>query len=474
MGSKSYWNKLYDTLSSVKTGVFLIIVVGIFSAIGTVILQRPTSEPEDLKRNYSPETLLWLDRLGLTDIFHSWWFLVLLVLFCVCLIFVSLDRWPNAWKVYSKPVRFATAPFRAGLPFTAKFPVVDGPAALGVAEKILSKAGYSPEKVSEGSESGLFAERQKFSVFAVYIVHLSLLLIFAGYIVDGIVGYRGNIQVPEGQVRNVIELRDNKGGNSKKTLPFSIRCDAAGMDAYADGSPKKWWSKLALLEDGREVVSKTIIVNDPLTYKGIRIYQASMGQSGTLISMKLAATPVAGGEPELVTIGMGQSVKLQDGESLSILRWVPDAYVQDDQVFQRSDEFQNFAFQLGLTAANGQTKSLWMFPIQQNSTKGQKAAYEFAVTEEPKMAQYTGLEVSHQPGQFGVWAGVVVMAFGLIIAFYTQHTRVWAVIIESESGKQLWVGGTTNKNRDRFQTKFEKIKAELAKELNTKAPAAEA
>jgi cytochrome c biogenesis protein len=115
-----------------------------------------------------------------------------------------------------------------------------------------------------------------------------------------------------------------------------------------------------------------------------------------------------------------------------------------------------------------------MFPIQQNSTKGQKAAYEFAVTEEPKMAQYTGLEVSHQPGQFGVWAGVVVMAFGLIIAFYTQHTRVWAVIIESESGKQLWVGGTTNKNRDRFQTKFEKIKAELAKELNTKAPAAEA
>jgi cytochrome c biogenesis protein len=90
------------------------------------------------------------------------------------------------------------------------------------------------------------------------------------------------------------------------------------------------------------------------------------------------------------------------------------------------------------------------------------------------MAQYTGLEVSHQPGQFGVWAGVVVMAFGLIIAFYTQHTRVWAVIIESESGKQLWVGGTTNKNRDRFQTKFEKIKAELAKELNTNAPAAEA
>ena len=141
MGLKSFWNKLYDTLSSVKTGIFLIIVVGIFSAIGTVILQRPTSEPEDLQRAYSPETLLWLDRLGLTDIFHSWWFLVLLVLFCVCLIFVSLSRWPNAWKMYSKPVRFATAPFRASLPFTAKFPVGDETIALNAAEKAFQQSG---------------------------------------------------------------------------------------------------------------------------------------------------------------------------------------------------------------------------------------------------------------------------------------------------------------------------------------------
>ena len=42
-----------------------------------------------MQRAYSPETLVWLDRLGLTDIFHAWWFLLLLCLFCVCLIFVS-------------------------------------------------------------------------------------------------------------------------------------------------------------------------------------------------------------------------------------------------------------------------------------------------------------------------------------------------------------------------------------------------
>src|SRR5208337_2427708 len=241
MGLKSIWTKVHQTLASVRTGIILIIVVGVFSAVGTVILQRPTSEPEDMQRAYSPETLAWLDRLGLTDIFHAWWFLLLLCLFCLCLILVSVDRWPNSWKVYAKPVRFALPHFRATLPQTVKIAVTDEAGALSVAERVLSRFGFKPERVTEAGATGLYAEKQRFSVMAVYLVHLSLLCIFAGYIVDGIVGYRGNIQVPEGQALGQITLRDNRGGESKKTLPFLIRCDGAGEETYADGSPKKWW-----------------------------------------------------------------------------------------------------------------------------------------------------------------------------------------------------------------------------------------
>jgi cytochrome c biogenesis protein len=465
MGLKLIWDKVHQTLASVRTGIFLIITVGLFSAVGTFILQRPTSEPEDLQRAYSPETLMWLDRLGLTDIFHAWWFLILLCLFCVCLIFVSADRWPNAWKVYAKPVRFAAAPFRASLPRTAKIPVTDGPGALSVAERVLSRFGFKPERVNENGATGLFAEKQRFSVFAVYLVHLSLICIFAGYIVDGIVGYRGNINVAEGEALGKITLRDDKGGESKKTLPFLIRCDGAGEDTYVDGSPKKWWSKLVLIEDGKEVASKTIIVNDPFVYKGIRIYQASMGQSSTPKTLTFAATPSTGGESTQVVVPLNGKAVLADGESLSILRWIPDFYVQDNEVFKKSDNPENPAVQLGLTNAKGETRKLWILYSQQNSTKGQDAPYEFALNG-ATWAKYTGLEVSHQPGQFGVWIGVVLMAFGLVIAFYTQHSRIWATVIDGgKDGQLLWVGGTTNKNRDRFQAKFEQIKVALREEL---------
>jgi len=158
MGLKSIWTKVHQTLASVRTGIFLIIVVGVFSAVGTVILQRPTSEPEDMQRAYSPETLAWLDRLELTDIFHAWWFLLLLCLFCLCLILVSADRWPISWKLYTKPVRFATAPFRASLPQTVKIAVTDEAPSLSVAERIMIRCGFAPERVTEGGVTGLFAE----------------------------------------------------------------------------------------------------------------------------------------------------------------------------------------------------------------------------------------------------------------------------------------------------------------------------
>ena len=465
MGLKSIWTKVYQTLASVRTGICLIIVVGVFSAIGTVILQRPTSEPDDMQRAYSPETLALLDRLGLTDIFHAWWFLSLLCLICLCLIVVSVDRWPSAWKVYSKPVRFAQPPFRVSLPQKVNISVKDEAGALSVAERVLSRFGFHPERVTEGGASGLFAEKQRFSVFALYMVHMSLICIFAGYIVDGIVGYRGNVNVPEGQALGQITLRDNRGSGIKKTLPFLIRCDGAGEDSYPDGSPKKWWSKLVLIENGKETASKTIIVNDPFVYKGIRIYQASMGQSSTPRTLTFAATPANAGAAETVEVPLNGKASLADGESLSVLRWIPDYYIQDNEVYQKSENPENPAVQLGLTNAQGETKKLWILYSQANTTKGQDAPYEFAI-KSAVWAKYTGLEVSHQPGQFGVWIGVVLMAFGLVIAFYTQHVRIWAAIAEDgKGGKLLWVGGTTNKNRDRFQAKFEQIKIALQKEL---------
>ena len=75
--------KLWLTLSSIKTGVVLLIMVVILAAVGTIILQRPVTEPDEMQRAYSPHTLRIFDALGLTDVFHAWWFVALLLLVSV-------------------------------------------------------------------------------------------------------------------------------------------------------------------------------------------------------------------------------------------------------------------------------------------------------------------------------------------------------------------------------------------------------
>src|ERR1700740_2423373 len=78
--SRNPFRQIWQTLSSIKTGVVLIILVVIFSAAGTIILQRPMTDPDDMQRAYSPAMLRFLDATGLTDIFHTRWFVALMIL----------------------------------------------------------------------------------------------------------------------------------------------------------------------------------------------------------------------------------------------------------------------------------------------------------------------------------------------------------------------------------------------------------
>ena len=50
------------------------------------------------------------------------------------------------------------------------------------------------------------------------------------------------------------------------------------MSTYKNGAPKEYRSSLTILENGEPVLTKDIIVNDPLQYKGISMFQSSYGE----------------------------------------------------------------------------------------------------------------------------------------------------------------------------------------------------
>ncbi|MGD0268890.1 MAG: cytochrome c biogenesis protein ResB, partial [Candidatus Sulfotelmatobacter sp.] len=180
--------KLWQTLGAIKTGVILLILVVLLSAAGTVILQRPATEADEMQRAYSPQVLHLLDALKLSDVFHAWWFVLLLSLVSLSIISASIQRFPNAWRFFSRPYKSPDEAFRKGLPGHALIPIKDEETALSVAERVLQKEGFKPEHIVRQNSFSLFGERNRLSEMAVYIVHASLLLIFLGGIVDALWG----------------------------------------------------------------------------------------------------------------------------------------------------------------------------------------------------------------------------------------------------------------------------------------------
>jgi cytochrome c biogenesis protein len=364
LGPRSIFRKTWRTVASVEAGVVLLILVVILSAVGTIVLQRPVTSADEMQSAYSPQVLRILDAVGLTDVFHSWWFLGLLFLVSLCIVAASIDRLPHRWRYFSSPYRYPDEGFRRANRPQKSLALVNAKAfeesSLVAAERALQSKGYNPERVVRQDHIGIFAEHHRISELAVYIVHSSLLLIFFGAIVDGLWGWRGTMNLNEGQSSNVVAMRDGE----TRTLPFYLRCDAAGEENYKDGTPKRMWSKLAVVKAGQDVQKKEIVVNDPLLSSGFRFYQSSYGTNGTL-------------------------------------------------------------------------------------------------------GHFTELEVSHEPGQWVVWSGVVLMGIGLAFVFYLVHMRIWVVPVrDPKTGKlSLWIGGSANRNRDGFEKRFNDLVASIENEL---------
>ncbi len=453
--------KVWQTLGAIKTGVVLLILVVILSAAGTVILQRPTTEPDELQRAYSPQILRVLNAVGLTDVFHAWWFVLLLALVSLSIVAASVQRFPNAWRYFSRPYKSPDQTFCNSLPLHKLISVKDEEVALSAADRVLHKFRFRPERIVRENSFSLFGERNRISEVAVYIVHLSLLLIFFGGIVDALYGWRAFMTLGRGEQSSQVQPQNGKARN----LAFAVRCDSAGRENYADGSPKKWWSNLSVLENGKVVLRKQIVVNEPLVYGGVRFYQASFGDTGKLDKMTLAATSRDSGESKDLPISLNETLWLDNDITVRLAEFFPDYAVGDGHVYARSNNLENPAAHLVVESKkSGKSVNVWLPPIP-GLEENAESPYAFQ-GKDVEMAYFTGIEVSHEPGQWWVWAGVILMGLGLGVVFYLVHARVWVVPVQDAQGQvQLWIGGTANKNKDAFEHRFQELVTQIENEL---------
>lgn len=447
------------------------ILVAILSVVGAIVLQRPVTTPEEMQRAYSPFVLRILDAVGLTDVFHSWWFLGLVILVSVCIVAASVDRLPNRWHYFSNPYKYPDESFRRSLRPQKSLALVNREfdldagkeSGLIAAERALQFKGYNPERVVRQNHFGIFAEKHRISELAVYVVHCSLLLIFFGTIVNGLWSWRGTLILNEGQSSNVVEMRDGK----TRALPFSIRCDSTGQEDSKHGTPTKWWSKLAIVEAGQDVQKKEIVASDPLLYDGVRFYGSSYGTNNKLQKLMLAAFPQDGsGQRREMGLAVNDVASLDADTTVRFAEFFPDYNVRNEHVDWNSQELRNPAAHLVVISKKaGRDFDVWL-PQPIEIANDAKAPWKFQATA-LKMGHFTGLEVSHEPGLWVVISGLVLLCIGLALVFYLEHVRFWVFpVLDAKTGKMsLWIGGSANRNRERFEKSFNDLVASIESQM---------
>jgi len=280
------WLKpLFDRLSSMSLAIVLLVVLALASAIGTVLLQN--QEQTDYLQQFGPLWYAVFHSLGLFDMYHTGWFLTMLGFLMLSL---AVCLWRNAPRMIREMRKRKVVIEDKSLQrfhHLNRWKLKNTDAA-HIHDIIGGRLpGWEQETADKNGATYIRADKGRWNKWGYILVHSAILIILAGGWISVHYGFRGSMNVVEGGRENSIGfLKDMQTENLK--MPFAVRCDKFFIDFYPTGMPKEFRSTLSIIDHGKVVIDhKDIIVNEPLLYKGVRIYQASFGDGGSKIKLRL-------------------------------------------------------------------------------------------------------------------------------------------------------------------------------------------
>ena len=174
---------LLKSLSSVKLAIVLLIIIMAASGIGTLIPQLRSHE------EYVARFGQWANlfqRLQLTKLYQSWWFIALLFLFALNIIVCTLDRLSPKLKKAFRPRVSVEEKEVSALKIREKLKKhMDLDSAKELVKKELSSKHYRVRDTQKENKSFLYARKRVLGWFGSDIVHLGILVIIAGGIISG-------------------------------------------------------------------------------------------------------------------------------------------------------------------------------------------------------------------------------------------------------------------------------------------------
>lgn len=432
--------KIYGFFASVKLSIVLILVLAAASVVGTLI---PQDQPVAWHQARFGPMFGPMDSLKLFDLYHAWWFQLLLILLAVNLVVCSLKRFPQTLKVVrAKGPRINAARMNDLFkdPETAHSAKTRAPTEVvcGVCEGFLKKR-FSRIAVQEtASGCHMAAEKGRWTRLGAYVIHVGFLLVLLGGLLGSLAGYTGYLNLAEGQSGNQVELKD---GEEVRDLPFTIRCNSFSVSYYPDGSVNEYRSMLSVIRDGKTVRQAEVLVNHPLRYEGINFFQSRYGVAAVK-NVTFLFSEADSGLASPVTVNVGESAPLPGGDGTFTLMDFRPRFVMAGRDLGS----------LAVLTINRPGKEPEIAKIVQHMEgfdRNRGGRYVISITGFDPL-YYTGLMVTRDPGVWVVYSGFIFIILGCMITFFMAHKSV-VLSVDQKNGKtRVRLAGKANKNAHGF------------------------
>lgn len=433
---------LWRQLTSMRTALILLLLLGLASIPGSLFPQR-TQSPLKVREYFEndPTGAKWMDRFYLFDVYGSPWFSAIYLLLFISLIGCVI---PRSWH-YFREIFKAPNPAPSSLNAMEGYQVIYGD--LVAAEKWLKSNHFRIAK----SGKSIAAEKGYLRETGNLVFHLSLIVVLLGIAGSSVFGMRGEAIVNVGErFINTPTTYDNLTPGRFFSIddlpPFIIKVN--NFDATYDpenNMPLDYELKVTT-QDGidAEPVDRIVKVNSPLTFGSTRVYLQANGYSPLVtVRDKSGAVKFEGPVPflpqdaNLSSIG---AIKVPDMDPQIgfIGSFLPTA--ARDEVRGGFSSFPELldprllvsVWQGDLKMDSGVPQSVYRIDTEDMERIGLWAlrvgeSYEFEVGSITfnGVIPWVNLQVVRDPGKQYALFGSILAIIGLMISLFIRQRRIW-------------------------------------------------
>jgi len=430
-------------LTSMRTALILLMLMGVAAIPGSLIPQRITN-PIAVRDFFTanPDLAKWYDRLSLFDVYGSPWFSAIYILLFISLIGCVLPRSLEHYKAM-KAQPPVTPKNLSRLEHHQEF--------AGDAQTLERAATWFKKNRFRVRVEGnsISAEKGFLRETGNLLFHLSLILILVGVSFGSLFGMRGEAIVSVGErFINVATSYDTlsfgKLTGEKSLSPFEIKLDKfVGQYDPKTNAPKDYTAWVTVTDNGH-TYKKVMKVNQPLTFGNTRVYLQANGYS-PVVTVRDSQGNVAlqGPIPFLPQDGNLRSIgaiKVPDAEPQIgfVASFVPtNARTAGQGAISIFPElldpkllFSIWKGDLGLDSGVPQSvyriDTTKLEKVGLGSVKpGETFTYpEGSITLET-VVPWINLQIVEDPGKSYALVGGIVAVLGLLSSLYGRRRRIW-------------------------------------------------